>query len=171
MNSNGKAENMHRTMAVVHNLLAPLTERFSLRIRAPPRTMPSTAMGIPTPPERQKSRRQKLESHGILTSVNGFYFESPPTDHHVGEGDGLSELPLDELGHEGGEARKQRGQVDLSQNHQQVDGTPQCAQGDARKTCRTGGHLKGQFTQIGSVSATELQQGLFVQRGSDLSRV
>lgn len=65
MNSSGNAENRHRTMATVHNLLAPLTERFNLRIRAPPRTVPSTAMGIPTAPE--KSTPQKLESHVVLT--------------------------------------------------------------------------------------------------------
>lgn len=56
ISSSGVAENMQSRMAVVHNLLAPLTERFNLRIRTPPRTVPSTASGIPTPPERKKSR-------------------------------------------------------------------------------------------------------------------
>lgn len=56
------------------------------------------------------------------------------TNHYVGKGDGLVELSLYELGHEGSEAREQRRQVDLRQNHQQVDGTPQCPQSDTRKT-------------------------------------
>lgn len=60
-----------------------------------------------------------------------------PTYHHGGEGDGLAELPLDELGHEGGEAGEQRRQVDLRQSHQQVDGTPQRPQSDTRKAWRT----------------------------------
>lgn len=50
ISSSGKEENRQTTMAPVHNLLAPLTERFNLRITTPPRTVPSTASGIQTPP-------------------------------------------------------------------------------------------------------------------------
>lgn len=54
MNSSGTAETMQSRMATEHNLLAPLTERFNLRIRTPPRTVPSTASGMQTPPEERK---------------------------------------------------------------------------------------------------------------------
>ena len=66
------------------------------------------------------------------------------TYHHGGEGDGLTELSLDELGHEGGEAGEQRRQVDLRQNHQQEDGTLQRPQSDPRKTWRR----KSQVTKL-----------------------
>ena len=69
MNSSGTVESMQSRMAVVHNLLAPLTERFSLRIRTPPRTVPRTANGIPTPPDGEKSRGHTLRSHLVLTVV------------------------------------------------------------------------------------------------------
>lgn len=56
------------------------------------------------------------------------------TDHQRGEGGGLAELSLDELGHEGGEAGEHGRQVDLGQDHQQVDGAAQGPQSGARKT-------------------------------------
>lgn len=56
------------------------------------------------------------------------------TYHHGGKGDSLAELSLNELCHKGGEAGQQRRQVDLRQNHQQVDGAPQCSQSNTRKT-------------------------------------
>lgn len=55
-NSSGRAENVQSTITVKHNLLAPTTDRLSLRMTAPPRTVPSTAIGIPTPPEGQIGR-------------------------------------------------------------------------------------------------------------------
>lgn len=57
-NNSGVAETRQSRMATVHNLLAPLTERFSLRIRTPPRTVPSTAIGMQTPPEEKMPRCQ-----------------------------------------------------------------------------------------------------------------
>lgn len=50
-NSSGVEEIRQSRMATVQNLLAPLTERFSLRIRTPPSTVPSTAMGMQTAPD------------------------------------------------------------------------------------------------------------------------
>lgn len=61
MSNSGVAENKMIRMAAVHNLLAPLTEIFNLRIRAPPRTVPSTASGIQIPPEIKKSGGQTVE--------------------------------------------------------------------------------------------------------------
>lgn len=58
----------------------------------------------------------------------------PLTYHQGGKGDGLAELSLYELGHEGGEAGQQRRLVDLGQNHQQVDRAAQRSQSNARKT-------------------------------------
>lgn len=55
MNNSGRAENRQSRTAPVHNLPAPFTERFNLLIRRPPRTVPSTANGIQTPPGRQKT--------------------------------------------------------------------------------------------------------------------
>lgn len=45
---------MLSTMAPVHNLLAPLTERFNLRITTPPRTVPITDNGMQTTPDTHK---------------------------------------------------------------------------------------------------------------------
>lgn len=56
------------------------------------------------------------------------------TYHHGGKGDSLAELSLNELGHKSGEAGQQRRQIDLGQNHQQIDGAPQRSQSDTRKT-------------------------------------
>lgn len=54
MSSRGVATNKLSTTTVVHSLLAPFTERFNLRIRTPPRTVPNTASGIQIPPEEGK---------------------------------------------------------------------------------------------------------------------
>lgn len=56
------------------------------------------------------------------------------TDHHGGKGDSLAELPLDELGHEGGEACQQCRLVDLGHDYQQVDGALQRSESNTRKT-------------------------------------
>lgn len=56
------------------------------------------------------------------------------TNHHARQGDGLAELFLYELGHEGGEASQQRCLVNLSQDHQQIDGGPDHLQCNLRKT-------------------------------------
>lgn len=61
MSSSGMADIMQSKMAMVHNLLAPLTERFNLRIRAPPRTVPSTASGMLTAPGMNEAEGQKLQ--------------------------------------------------------------------------------------------------------------
>ena len=53
MNNKGTEEMIQIKTAPVHNLLAPLRDRFNRRIRTPPRTVPSTASGIQTPPERE----------------------------------------------------------------------------------------------------------------------
>lgn len=50
MSSSGNEENRQTKTAPVHSLLAPLTERFSLRITTPPSTVPRTASGMQTPP-------------------------------------------------------------------------------------------------------------------------
>lgn len=51
MSSRGVEVSRLMKTTVVHNLLAPFTDRFSRRIKTPPRTVPSTASGIHTPPE------------------------------------------------------------------------------------------------------------------------
>lgn len=55
MSSRGAETNKLSTTTVVHSLLAPFTERFNLRIRTPPRTVPSTASGIQIPPEKGRT--------------------------------------------------------------------------------------------------------------------
>lgn len=67
MSNSGEAENKQSKTAPVHNLLAPFTGRFNLLIRSPPRTVPSTASGIQTPPEGQTTgvtlMNRQLELH------------------------------------------------------------------------------------------------------------
>lgn len=58
--SSGKDENKQTKTAPVHNLLAPLTERFNLRITTPPRMVPSTASGMQTPPGGAGGQRLSL---------------------------------------------------------------------------------------------------------------
>lgn len=69
------------------------------------------------------------------------------TDHHVGEGGGLGELALYELGHEGGKAGYHSCQVDLCQHHQQVDGVSQGPQGDTGETWEREGEGKERETR------------------------
>lgn len=128
---------MQSRTAAVHSLLAPLTDTLNLRMMAPPRTIPRTASGMPTPPERDGTVLVLTEVHPALSTGDGLTQTAVlvrPTYHHVGERHRLSELLLDELGHEGGETRQQRRQVHLGQNHQQVDGSPQSPHGDNWKT-------------------------------------
>ncbi len=73
-----------------------------------------------------------------ITSVILFGLVGTFTYHHIGKGHTLVELFLNELCHEGGKAGQQRRQVDLRQNHQQVDGAPQRPQSDTRETLGTG---------------------------------
>lgn len=54
--------------------------------------------------------------HGTTTQAHAHsrnFGLSSLTNHHGGKGHGLAELPLNELGHEGGEACQQRSLVDL----------------------------------------------------------
>lgn len=50
ISSSGKEEKRQTKTAPVHSLLAPLTERFNLRITTPPSTVPRTASGMQIPP-------------------------------------------------------------------------------------------------------------------------
>lgn len=60
--NSGNEENRQTKAAPVHNLLAPLTDRFNLRITTPPRMVPSTATGIQTPPADIPEEEVKWDS-------------------------------------------------------------------------------------------------------------
>lgn len=68
--NSGNEENRQTKTAPVHNLLAPLTDRFNLRITTPPRMVPSTATGIQTPPGDIQGEKVKSDSAPLDPNSN-----------------------------------------------------------------------------------------------------
>lgn len=68
--NSGNEENRQTKTAAVHNLLAPLTDRFNRRITTPPRMVPSTATGIQTPPGVIPGEKVKSDSAPLDPNSN-----------------------------------------------------------------------------------------------------
>lgn len=86
ISSSGKEENRQTKMAPAHNLLAPFKERFNLRITTPPRTVPTTASGIQTPPggTSEEITQFRPTAPRFVAKLGRWWRERSLTDHHGG---------------------------------------------------------------------------------------